>query len=104
MTLKHSIWESKQQRVIGPPYTKAFLSDNIILIPWKTIEINIVDAIQLCFSHREGSTVLYVNSTNRLFILLSSGKRFRSMMAKTERLRKSFFPQPIRLLNSNSVS
>ncbi len=30
---------------------------------------------------------------NRLFILLPSGKRFRSMMAKTERLRRSFFPQ-----------
>ncbi len=36
--------------------------------------------------------------------LLPSGKRFRSMMAKTERLRRSFFPQTIRLLNSNSVS
>ncbi len=41
---------------------------------------------------------------NRLFILLPSGRRFRSMMAKTERLRKSFFPQAIRLLNTNSVS
>ncbi len=41
---------------------------------------------------------------NRLFILLLSGKRFRSMMAKTERLGRSFFPQAIRLLNSNSVS
>ncbi len=40
---------------------------------------------------------------NRLFFLLPSGKRFRSMMAKTERLRRSFFPQAIRLLNSNSV-
>ncbi len=41
---------------------------------------------------------------NSLFISLPSGKRFRSMMAKTERLRRSFFPQAIRLLNSNSVS
>ncbi len=41
--------------------------------------------------------------SNRLFILLPSGKRFRSMIAKTERLRRSFFPQAIRLLNSNSV-
>ncbi len=40
---------------------------------------------------------------NRLFYLLPSGKRFRSMMAKTGRLRRSFFPQAIRLLNSNSV-
>ncbi len=41
---------------------------------------------------------------NHLFCLLPSGRRFRSMMAKTERLRKSFFPQAIRLLNTNSVS
>ncbi len=33
---------------------------------------------------------------NRLFFLLPSGKRFRSMMAKIERLRRSFFPQAIR--------
>ncbi len=41
---------------------------------------------------------------NRLFTLLPSGKRFRSLMAKTERLRRSFFPQDIRLLNSSSAS
>ncbi len=41
---------------------------------------------------------------NHLFCSLPSGKRFRSMMAKTERLRRSFFPQAIRLLNTNSVS
>ncbi len=41
---------------------------------------------------------------NHLFGLLPSGKRFRSMMAKTERLRRSFFPQAIRLLNTNPVS
>ncbi len=40
---------------------------------------------------------------NCLLILLPSGKRFRSMMAKTKRLGRSFFPQAIRLLNSNSV-
>ncbi len=44
------------------------------------------------------------HSGNRLFILLPSDKHFRSMMAKTERLRRSFFLQAIRLLNSNSVS
>ncbi len=44
------------------------------------------------------------HSGNHLFILLPSDKRFRSMMAKTERLRRSFFLQAIRLLNSNSVS
>ncbi len=41
---------------------------------------------------------------NHLFCLLPSGKRFMSMMAKTERLRRSFFPQAIRLLNTNPVS
>ncbi len=41
---------------------------------------------------------------NHLLCLLPSGKCFRSMMAKTERLRRSFFPQSIRLLSSNSVS
>ncbi len=41
---------------------------------------------------------------NHLFCLLPSGKHFRSMMAKTERLRRSFFPQAIRLLNTNPVS
>ncbi len=40
---------------------------------------------------------------NRLVMLLPSGKRFRSMMAKTKRVRRSFFPQATRLLNSNSV-
>ncbi len=34
---------------------------------------------------------------NRLFFLLPSGKRFRSMMAKTEKLRRSFFPQAPKL-------
>ncbi len=40
--------------------------------------------------------------SNHHFCLLPSGKRFRSVMAKTERLRRSFFPQAIRLLNSVS--
>ncbi len=41
---------------------------------------------------------------NRIFFLLPSGKRFRSMMAKTERLRRSFFPQAIsRVVYRNSV-
>ncbi len=44
------------------------------------------------------------DSTHHLFCLLPSGKRIISMMAKTERLRRSFFPPAIRLLNTNSVS
>ncbi|KAI5103598.1 gastrula zinc finger protein XlCGF28.1-like [Silurus meridionalis] len=36
---------------------------------------------------------------NGLFSLLCSGKRFRSLNANTERMRRSFFPQAIRSLN-----
>ncbi|RXN39337.1 CBL-interacting kinase 4-like protein [Labeo rohita] len=36
---------------------------------------------------------------NELFSLMRSGKRFRSLKANTERLRRSFFPQAIRSLN-----
>ncbi len=42
--------------------------------------------------------------SNCLFTLLPSGMRFRCLMAKTERFRRSFFPHAIRLLNSNSAS
>ena len=34
-----------------------------------------------------------------LFSLLRSGSRYRSLAAKTERLRKSFYPQAVRYLN-----
>ncbi|KAK1804694.1 hypothetical protein P4O66_003525 [Electrophorus voltai] len=39
---------------------------------------------------------------NRLFSLLRSGRRFRSLKAKTERLKRSFFPQAIRALNQGN--
>ncbi|KAK1804455.1 hypothetical protein P4O66_020463 [Electrophorus voltai] len=39
---------------------------------------------------------------NRLFSLLRSGKRFRSLKTKTERLKRSFFPQAIRALNQGN--
>ncbi|KAK1784416.1 hypothetical protein P4O66_001745 [Electrophorus voltai] len=39
---------------------------------------------------------------NRLFSLLRSGKRFRSLMTKTERLKRSFFPQAIWTLNQGN--
>uniref|UniRef100_A0A9J8BEP8 Reverse transcriptase domain-containing protein n=1 Tax=Cyprinus carpio carpio TaxID=630221 RepID=A0A9J8BEP8_CYPCA len=45
-----------------------------------------------------------IHPSNHLFTLLPSGKRFRSLMAKTERFRRSFFPQAIRLLNSKPAS
>ncbi|KAK3513816.1 hypothetical protein QTP70_028871 [Hemibagrus guttatus] len=41
--------------------------------------------------------------SNGLFSLLRSGKRFRSLKANTERLRRSFFPQAIQTLNQNST-
>ncbi len=41
---------------------------------------------------------------NRLFILLPSGKRFHRIMAKTERVRMSFFPQAIRLPNNINMT
>ncbi|KAK3541538.1 hypothetical protein QTP86_029174, partial [Hemibagrus guttatus] len=40
---------------------------------------------------------------NGLFSLLRSGKRFHSLKANTERLRRSFFPQAIWTLNQNST-
>ncbi|KAK1784464.1 hypothetical protein P4O66_000873 [Electrophorus voltai] len=39
---------------------------------------------------------------NRLFSLLRSGKRFRSLKTKTERLKRNFFPQAIRALNQGN--
>ncbi|KAK1797486.1 hypothetical protein P4O66_008338 [Electrophorus voltai] len=39
---------------------------------------------------------------NRLFSLLRSGKRFCSLKTKTERLKRSFFPQAIRALNQGN--
>ncbi|KAK1793800.1 hypothetical protein P4O66_001528 [Electrophorus voltai] len=39
---------------------------------------------------------------NRLFSLLRSGKRFRSLKTNTERLKRSFFPQAIQALNQGN--
>ncbi|KAK1796262.1 hypothetical protein P4O66_009331 [Electrophorus voltai] len=39
---------------------------------------------------------------NRLFSLLRSGKRFRSLKTKTEKLKRSFFPQAIWALNQGN--
>ncbi|KAK1806312.1 hypothetical protein P4O66_000024 [Electrophorus voltai] len=39
---------------------------------------------------------------NRLFSLLRSGRRFCSLKTKTERLKRSFFPQAIRALNQGN--
>ncbi|KAI3352952.1 hypothetical protein L3Q82_019522 [Scortum barcoo] len=40
----------------------------------------------------------------KLFCLLPSGRRFRSIRARTTRLRDSFIPQAIRLLNLKNLS
>ncbi len=50
------------------------------------------------------SCIIEYVTNKRTLNLEPSDKRFRSMMTQTERLRRSFFPQAIRLLNSNSVS
>ncbi len=56
---------------------------------------------QSCQNHQGLKSVKITKDPgNCLFTLLPSGKRFRSLMAKTERLRRSFFPQAIRLQNS----
>ncbi len=40
--------------------------------------------------------------SHRLLFLLPSGRRFRSIRSRTSRLRDSFFPQAIRLMNSQN--
>ncbi len=42
--------------------------------------------------------------SNGLFSLLRSGKRFRSLMTKTERMRKSLFAQAISVLNQDNAN
>uniref|UniRef100_A0AAZ1WWY5 Alkylated DNA repair protein AlkB homologue 8 N-terminal domain-containing protein n=1 Tax=Oreochromis aureus TaxID=47969 RepID=A0AAZ1WWY5_OREAU len=39
---------------------------------------------------------------NKLFQLLQSGRRFRIIRARTERLKRSFYPQAIRALNTHT--
>ncbi|KAK1793823.1 hypothetical protein P4O66_001550 [Electrophorus voltai] len=45
-----------------------------------------------------------IHPNNRLFSLLRSGRRFRSLKTKTERLKRSFFPQAIRALNQGKIN
>ncbi len=42
--------------------------------------------------------------SHRLLSLLPSGRRFRSIRSRTSRLRDSFFPQAIRLMNSQKMT
>lgn len=57
-----------------------------------------------CRSRAEKIIKDFTHPSNHIFTLLPSGKRYRSLMAKTERLRRSFFPQATRLLNSKQAS
>ncbi len=68
-----------------------------------SIEQYIYIYLKRCKSRAAKITKDSNHPSNHLFRLLPSGRRYRSLMAKTERLRKSFFPQAIRLLNTNSV-
>uniref|UniRef100_A0A3P9JDD6 Reverse transcriptase domain-containing protein n=1 Tax=Oryzias latipes TaxID=8090 RepID=A0A3P9JDD6_ORYLA len=52
-----------------------------------------------CWTRARKITKDLSHPDNGLFSLLRSGKRFRSLKANTERLRRSFFPQAIRTLN-----
>ncbi len=51
---------------------------------------------------RKGRRIIKDSShpSHRLLSLLPSGRRFRSIRSRTSRLRDSFFPQAIRLMNS----
>lgn len=40
------------------------------------------------------------NTLHRVFVLLPSGKRFRCLRSRTSRLKNSFFPRTVSLLNS----
>ncbi len=83
-------------------------------VVWKQLQSGLQSSTELCayLSASQGLQDIYLkrcksraakiikdsnHPDNRLFILLPSGKRFRSMMAKTERLRRSFFPPKLKL-------
>ncbi len=88
-------FRKRQQR----PYTPLMISGTPVerVSSFKYLSVNISEDLTWTARYTAEN-----HPGNRLFILLPSGKHFRSMMAKTERLRRSFFPQTIRLLNSNS--
>ena len=55
--------------------------------------------IKRCRKRAKKSTSDVSHPNNRLFPLLPSGRRCRLLRANTERMRTSFFPQAIRVLN-----
>ena len=56
--------------------------------------MNYGNILQDVVSNNDSMTV-----PNHVFTLLSSGRRYQSWKARTERLKRSFFPQAIRYLN-----
>ena len=53
-----------------------------------------------CHKRATNITKDHTHLAHKLFTLLPSGKRYRSMRCKTTRFMNSFFPKAIRLLNS----
>ena len=54
-----------------------------------------------CFSRAETITGDSIHPAHHLFDLLPSGRRYRSINTRTNRLRNSFLPQAITALNTN---
>ncbi len=71
-------------------------AENIIRTPLPSLQ-----AIYHRRVHRRASSILKdpTHPQHGLFTLLSSGRRYRSVKCRTSRLRNSFFPSAIRLLN-----
>ncbi len=94
---------------VSPAILKTFYSGAIESVLTQCISVSALPSLQDIYLKRCKSRAVKIlkdsnHPGNHLFCLLPSGKCFWSMMAKTERLRRSFFPQAIRLLNTNSVS
>ncbi len=92
---------------VSPAILKTFYSGAIESVLTQCISGSALPSLQDIYfkSCKSRAAKILKDSThpgNHLFCLLPSGKRFRSMMAKTERLRRSFFL--LRLLNTNPVS
>uniref|UniRef100_A0A3B3QRE8 Reverse transcriptase domain-containing protein n=1 Tax=Paramormyrops kingsleyae TaxID=1676925 RepID=A0A3B3QRE8_9TELE len=60
--------------------------------------------IKRCWSRAVRTLKDSSHPSNGLFQLLQSGRRFRTIRARTERLKRSFYPQAIRVLNQSPHS
>ena len=72
-------------------------AERIIRTPLPSLQ-----SIYHCRVHRRAATILKdpTHPQHGLFTLLPSGRRYRSMKSKTSRLKNSFFPTALRLLNN----